>query len=69
MELCRLRDPPQAENPAEQDSIFIVVQRKTKGMRREALQLPDGRSLNTIPLLLQRADIDQLCRIRRKAAL
>ena len=24
VELCRLRDPPQAENPAEQDSIFMT---------------------------------------------
>ncbi|MBD9125797.1 MAG: hypothetical protein EGP68_13890 [Lachnospiraceae bacterium] len=24
VELCRLRDPPQAENPAKQDSIFMI---------------------------------------------
>ena len=24
VELCRLRDPPQAENPAEQDSIVVL---------------------------------------------
>ena len=26
VELCRLRDPPQAENPAEQDSIFMTIE-------------------------------------------
>ena len=29
VELCRLRDPPQAENPAEQDSILFDKRRLT----------------------------------------
>ena len=48
-ELCRLRDPPQAENPAEQDSIVGRVRRSDRFQQERV-----GDAWDALPLVVAR---------------